>query len=274
MSVLAAGYHLHPASDGTWLCAAPGDRFVRLSGPPHVVKILQEWAHSGRPVTVDPGSGDADLMRQLVALLEDRGILAQEQAPAPAAGTLSVLIDGDNPIADAVAALISDCSDVRVGVADEASVADSDIVVSCAQWLPDAHWSTLQTWCAASNTAWQRCHAEGAQFFVGPFWTPGSDTADYIDVRSRRLAASGVADHLLEHWAYLDDPGSITPPVHWPTPAGIALVAAAVASDVIAYSESGRTPGTSVQLEIEPSSLRIVHHSVLPIPFRGSARGR
>ncbi|MGV8875004.1 MAG: hypothetical protein ACOH2Q_20920 [Rhodococcus sp. (in: high G+C Gram-positive bacteria)] len=274
MPIIAAGHHLYPAVDGTWLCSRPGDRFVRLSGPPHVVKILQESAHTGRPLDVDSLGGDAVLARQLIALLDERGMLEQEQAaPAPVA-TPSVLVDGDTPIAEAVAALIEDCGDVTVGTADEGSVSAADVVVSCATWLPDARWRQLQNWCTAHRTAWHRCHTEGERFFIGPLWSPATDTADYHDVRGRRLAASGVADRLLDHWRYLDDLHSILPPVRWPHASGIAIVAGVIAAEVRAHLEADGTAIGSVQLEVDPASAQIVHHPVLPIPFRRAATAR
>ncbi|MBY3989964.1 hypothetical protein HQO84_26355 [Rhodococcus fascians] len=275
MPNIAAGHHLYPVDDGTWLCSRPGDRFVRLSGPPHVVKLLQESAHTGSAIDVDSLGDDAGLARQLIALLDERGILEQGQAvSAPASRVSSVLVDGDTPIAEAVAGLIEDCGDVTVGIADEGAVSAADVVVSCATWLPDARWAELQNWCTTYRTVWHRCHSEGDRFFVGPLWSPTSTNADYHDVRGRRLAASGVADHLLDHWRYLDDPTSILPPVRWPHRAGIAVVAGCIASEVRAYLTTGDTAIGSVQLEVDPASANIVHHPVLPIPFRRGTAAR
>lgn len=268
MPSIAAGHHLYPADDGTWLCSRPGDRFVRLSGPPHVVKLLQESAHTGRDIDIDSLGDDADLTRQLIALLDERDILEQEQAVTSVSTASSVLVDGDTPIAEAVTALLTECGDVTVGIADEDSVSTADVVVSCATWLPDARWSQLQNWCTAHRTALHRCHTEGERFFIGPLWSPASNNADYHDVRGRRLAASGVADQLLDHWRYLDDPHSILPPVRWPHRSGIAVVAGVIAAEVRTYLATGDTAIGSVQLDVDPASAHIVHHPVLPIPFR------
>lgn len=277
MSIIAAGHHLFPAADGTWLCSTPGDRFVRLSGPPDVVRLLQESAHMGRSIALDTFGSDPDdpaLTQQLITLLEGRGILEQERAPAPASRIASVLIDGNTPIAEAVADLVEGSADVTIAVAEEDSVSAADVVVSCATWLPDARWTQLQNWCEAHGTGWHRCHTEGEAFFVGPLWSPGSGNAGYHDVRGRRLAASGVADQLLDHWRYLDDPRSIVPPVRWPNPGGIALVAGVIAAEVSAFLATGDTAISSVQLEIDPKSAQIIHHPVLPIPFRRDAATR
>lgn len=263
---LAPGYHLFQGPDGVWRCAAPGDRFLRLRGPENLLRRAQQALHSG---LVDSGLVDSDSAEGLDASfvdgLAERGILAVLPAAADLAGR-RVGLEGDDPIAAMLAELLGPLTTVVPGPLDPETLAGFDVVVSCAGWLPDAHWQQVDQWCHRSGVAWHRCYAEGGRFYLGPLLVPGR-TAGYADTRARRLAAARLPDELRGLWAYLDAGGPL-PPVPWPGPGGVAVLAGMLAADVLAYLSGRPAPGAGHEIELDPATLGITRRAVLPVPRR------
>jgi hypothetical protein len=246
---LRPGHHLYPAPDG-WRCALPGDRFVRLGGPPEALRAFQSEAHGGPAVTED--------LTALRGAFAERDLLADEPAPAvPPRITLT----GTGLVAEALAALLGPWTELRRS--DPGPVPrEADLLVDCAGWLPDARWSALDTDCAATGLAWHRCHAEGTSFLLGPLTVPGRSPG-YADLRGRRLAASGVADELLHHWAWLD---TAAPPVPDPGPGAVAVVAGLLADEIAHWWHTGTAGPVGHQTEVTTAPLRVVRHPVLSLP--------
>lgn len=259
-SVISPGHHLYAGPDGTWRCAAPGDRFVRVGGPDGLLRDAQQILHGVR----DPAEAD-DQLRRVLDGFRDRGLVAPRNSTLPRT-VRTIHVDGDsgNTVAALVAELLRPHGDVTTGLVDEGVVAHSDVLISCAGWLPDARWQDVDAWCVASATPWHRAHLEGTAAVLGPMYVPGS-TASYADARGRRVAASGVAGELLAHWAYLDgaDP---KPPVPWPDVAGASVLAGLLVRDVLAYLAGDPVPSADRQLVVDLATAEISHHPVLPLP--------
>lgn len=256
--MISPGYHLHVGPDGTWRYAAPGDRFVRVGGPDRLLRDAQQVLHGVR----DEGDAD-DQLRHVLDGFRDRGLVAPLSRTWPRT-VRTIHVDGENVVATLVAELLRPHAEVTRHPVDEGVVADSDLVISCAGWLPDTRWRALDAWCVASGTPWHRAHLEGAPAVLGPMYVPG-ETASYVEVRGRRLAASGVADELSAHWAYLDGPDP-KPPVPWPDLAGASILAGLLARDVLAYLAGETVPSTDRQLVVELATAQVSHHPVLPLP--------
>lgn len=264
MPVLAPGHHLYLGGDGVWRYSAPGDRFVRITGDHDALAGFQHVVHGVVPAAgQDAAVPDID---HLTTVFAERGLLQEEHRPDSTDGA-TIVIDGDTPLATAVAGLLADADQVTVtsNPVDEDAVRTADVVISCADWLPDNRWSRLDALCAEHGTAWHRAHAEDVRFFLGPMTVPGR-TPSYRDLRGRRLAASGVAEELLTQWAYLEDPAQQPPPVCWPEAAGLAVLAGILAHDVRTFLRSGMPVTGNAQVEIDPHTWHIAHHPVLPLP--------
>ncbi|MGH3615926.1 MAG: YcaO-like family protein [Pseudonocardia sp.] len=200
--------------------------------------------------------------------LAERGLLAD--SPLARHGDLAekaVWVEGDDPIAALVADLLEPHVKVTRGLLDRAELDGLDLAISCAGWLPDVRWQQVDRWCGDAGVAWHRCHAEGVRFQLGPMFVPGH-TASYADVRARRLAATRVPDELRGLWAYLDR-GQGLPPVPWPDPGGLAVVAGALVGDALAYLSGSPVPSFGHQLCISGAELDIERHPVLPVPASG-----
>jgi hypothetical protein len=255
--VISPGYQIYPAADGSWRYATPGEKFVRISGPDRLLRMVQEMAAGASVASEDT----APALGELVAALRQRGVLAAEPAPRPPSHPGRVHVAGENPVAAAVAAALRPHAEVTTGAVDEDAVAGTQVLVSAAGWLPDARWRQIDQWCAEHRTAWHRVHAEGTRFALGPFFLPGR-TAGYADTRARRLAACPVADELLELWRFLDgdDP---KPPVRWPRSN---LLASLVVEDVLRWLDGEDVPSLGHQLLVDPDTAEISRHPVLPLP--------
>ncbi|RZQ64719.1 hypothetical protein [Amycolatopsis suaedae] len=249
--MISPGHHLYRTADGSWRYSAPGGRFVRVSGPEHLLHRVRDGGE------VEPD--EAEAFGQLVAALRARGVL-EDPAPTALAPGGRVHVVGDNPVAEAVALAVAPHAEVSTGPVDEGAVAATDVLVSVADWLPDAHWQQVDRWCRDHGVAWHRCHAEDTGFAIGPFYLPGR-TASYADTRGRRLAASPVADELLAQWAYLDS--GPTPPVRWPRGG---LPVALLIEDVLAHLAGEPVPSHGHQLVADPATARVTRHPVLPLP--------
>jgi hypothetical protein len=272
MTVLAPGHHLYPADDGAWRYSTPDGRFVRVTGDPVTLAAFQRVVHGVEAAGPEAADGvDPAAFTLLGELFAARGLLvgdttaaaaSEARVPRPVA---VIAVDGDVPVSGAVARLLEGAAQVIQGSVDEDAIREADILISCAGWLPDARWRRFDRWCAAHGTAWHRLHAEDVRFFLGPLTVPGQ-TASYEDLRGRRLAASGVADELLRHWAYLDDPAQVPPPVRWPDDAGLAVLAGLLAHDVLTYLRAGTPAVRDSEIEVDVASARVAHHRVLPLP--------
>ncbi|GAA1829446.1 hypothetical protein GCM10009836_04150 [Pseudonocardia ailaonensis] len=247
---LLPGHHLYPTPDG-WRAALPGDRFVRIDGPDELLSAFQRAAH-GHDGPPDRAT-DAEQLHRFFA---ERGLLADpEPEPAPP----RVLLTGDGPVADAVAAVLGAWARVRRA----GRPTEVDLLVDCAGWLPDARWHDLDTTCAATGLPWHRCHAEGTSFLVGPLTVPGRSPG-YRDLRGRRLAASGVPDELGRYWSWLDT--AQAPPVPDPGPGVAAVVAGLLADEVAAWWRTGETGPVGYQTEVSTNPVRLTRHPVLALP--------
>ena len=264
MTLLAPGHHLYPGDDGEWRFSAPHDRFVRVTGDPSTLAAFQRVVHGAAPSAEARTDADPEAFAQLSELFAARDLLDPD---SPAATTTTLIaIEGEAPLCRAVARLLEGTAQVVQCPLDEDAVRAADVAISCAGWLPDAHWRQLDTWCAAHGTAWHRLHVEDVRFFLGPLTVPGR-TACYEDLRGRRLAACGMADELLQHWAYLDDPVQPAPPVPWPGAAGQAVLAGLLAHDVLSYLRTGTPAIANAELEVDLAPVRVVPHQVLPLPM-------
>ncbi|MGL4177312.1 MAG: YcaO-like family protein [Dermatophilaceae bacterium] len=281
---LAPGHFLYPGSDGRWRHAAPDDRFVRLGAPSRLVD-------QARRFLVDD-VGELSATGEVAALLEElrqRGVSTSETTagaraaaiamasegpeidrPASATARATVAIDilgadsGEHPVATRLATLLAPHARIVSGNTPERAHSGDgtrpDVVVSCAGWLPDAHWRDLDRALVGQGCAWHRCHVDGDGIRVGPLVVPGR-TASYADARARRLAASPSPGELADLWAYLDDDIAL-PPVSWPETATAA--AAVLAADILAYLQGHPPP--EAHREVVLRGGEVVRHPVLPLP--------
>ncbi|WP_055534933.1 hypothetical protein [Streptomyces graminilatus] len=270
MDRVAPGHHLYPGPDGSWRHSTPDGRFTRIRGPQELLTAAQRFVHRADEGPVDPLL-DSEHGQALLAALGGRGALVGEAGGAQGRsvqGGPSVHVEGDNPVAHAVVALLPAGTRIATGPVDEDAVRAADVVVCCAGWLPDAHWRRVDAWCASHSTAWHRCHAEGLRFVLGPMSVPGV-TVSYGDTRGRLLAAADLPDELAAHWAYLD--GDTLPPVPWPTPAATAVLAGLLVADVLRLHETGTPAGSDVQLVVDAATATVERHRVLPLPVTAHA---
>lgn len=264
--VFAPGHHLYRGADGSWRYSAPGDVFVRIGGADHLLALVQQIEAGTATVTV-PGADRAALARVTAALIE-RGVLAgQDPAPQDLA-EWTVHVEDGSPVAGALLGLLEGVGPLEgvratVGPVDEGVVASCDVVVSCAQWLPDRHWRQLDSWCTAHATPWHGCYAEGDTFVLGPLSIPGR-TASYRDTRGRRLAAAALPDELTAYWAYLDS-GAPRPPARF-SPAAVSVLAGLLATDLLALMAGRAIPSEGHQLVVDLTTTSIRRHPVLPLP--------
>ncbi len=264
--MIAPGHHLYRGPDQRWRYSAPDDVFVRVGGDDHLLETLQRLEHTDRPDgagNVLP-AGDVELLDRMRAALTERGVVAGPVDPAAEPGRAwRVRVLGTGPVADALGRLLGDA--VRTGDmhCDETTAATCEMLISCAAWLPDRDWQQIDYWCRRHGTPWHRCHWEGTKLVIGPLSVPGV-TASYRDTRGRRLAAAGLPDELLAHWAYLDSDAPIPATPGDPTAAAVA--AGLIAADVQAVRDGRPAPSAGHQLVFDPSSARLTRHPVLPLP--------
>jgi ribosomal protein S12 methylthiotransferase accessory factor len=137
------------------------------------------------------------------------------------------------------------------------------LIVSCAGWLPDAHWLKVDQWCSDAGVAWHRCYIEGGHFCIGPMTLPGLGVS-YSDSRARRLSASPKASELREWWKYLDTAERLPLP---PSPGAdsVSLAAHLLSADVLAYLSGTFTSRYGTAYTI--NGTHITSHAVLPLPI-------
>ncbi|EME16457.1 hypothetical protein [Rhodococcus triatomae] len=263
MYALATGHGLYPTRDGTWHYLTTTETAVRIGAPSDLVAEVD--AHLGDP-RIRLTEGATQLAEALVA----RGVLTPVSGPdLESSRAHRVVVEGSGIVAALIVrdlraacprGTVVDTVDART--VTEEIVAATDVLVSVAPALPDAHWSTLDRWCRLHGTAWHRATVEGGAVSLGPFST--SDGASYTDLRHRRLAASAVADDLEDWWKHLDT----KPAAPWnPRPDCAAHVAALLVADILAWM-SGETPRNSRrQLRIDPVTANVTAHPVLPLPL-------
>ena len=258
--MLYAGYHLYRGDDGTWRYSAPGDTFVRVRGDDRLLEIVQRVEVTGS----NAGLNDDDALavaRVRDALVGQGVVVNGEASPAPDRAW-RVHLAGDGPVAEQLIPLVGGVQLTR-GTVDEQAVKCADVLVCCAQWLPDRDWQLVDDWCRDHCTPWHGCYAEGTQVVIGPLSIPGR-TANYRDTRGRRLAAAGRPDELLAHWSYLDSEMAKPSP---PWTAGAAAVAAGlIALDLAALRVGAPAPSEGFQLVFDPGTAAISRHPVLPLP--------
>ncbi|SBW22571.1 TOMM precursor leader peptide-binding protein [Protofrankia symbiont of Coriaria ruscifolia] len=258
--MFAPGHHLYRSVDGSWRYSAPGDVFVRIGGDDRLLTLVQQL-EAGVPGVSVP-EADRVGVERIIAALTERGVLVDPDHSLPVPAGWKVHIEGDDPIPEKLLELLDE-AECTVGCVDEHVVARSDVIVSCAQWLPDARWRQLDSWCTEHRTPWHGCHAEGATFVIGPLSIPGR-TASYRDTRGRRLAAAALPDELIAHWAYLDS-DAVKPAVRF-TPAAVSVLAGLLAADLLALAAGTGVPSEGHQLVIDLATLSITRHRVLPLP--------
>lgn len=276
MDRIAPGHHLYPGPDGTWRHSSPDGRLTRIRGPHPLMAAVRESAYKSGHTEV------TDDVRALLDALRERGVLiAEDRHPAgrpddsPEFSLGRVHVEGDSPVAAAVADLLGPETHVTTGRVDEDAVRAADAVVSCAGWLPDAHWRRVDAWCAQHATPWHRCHAEGLRWVTGPLFVPGV-TVGYADTRGRILAADDLPDELAVQWAYLDQghtsgaEGAL-PPVPWPSAAGAAVLAGLLVEDLRRALASGTPTARDTQLVVDLATASITRHRVLPLPTTADA---
>lgn len=260
---LAAGRHLYRAADGTWRLYGPDDVIIKVSGDPTLFAAAQPLLHGVN------GTVAEDLPAPMAALLDAfdrRGLLrAADAGPAvqhPRLG--AVCVDGAGAVADQVAGLLCGTVPVVRQNLTEEVVATAAFVVSCAGWLTDTRWQTIDEWCARSATPWHMCYAEGDRYYVGPCVIPGR-TATYADVRGRRLAASTAPDELLDYWAFLES-DQPKPPGDGPDAGTAGVLAGLIVTDVLAHLAGNTPPSAGRQLAFHPDTAQLRAHPVLALP--------
>jgi hypothetical protein len=268
--MLAPGHHLYSVADGGWRYCTPEETVVRVIGPDHLLPIVQQMAHGKiAREQIKLSEADREMLEHLLESLTQRGIL-ESTGDISRSTDGQVYVAGDNPVADFLVKLLDECCDVTRGRIDEGAVIATDMVVSCAGWLPDAYWQQVDSWCTIHQTPWHRSYVEGNRFVIGPLTLPGL-TACYQDTRNRRLAAAGAPEELAALWRHLDVPDNCAP-IQWPE-AGAAVVAGLLAEDVLATLAGSPAPSQGYQLVVDLSTAHLNRHRVLPIPVVASGLG-
>jgi hypothetical protein len=222
-----------------------------------VLERVQRDAVAG---TVRSGAEDP-VYDELVKSLTDAGALSKATSVA---SVVRVHLAGQAPVACLLAEMLTGpACEVTSGPIDQDVVAVSDLVVSCASWLPDRAWSELAEMCRRHGTAWHGSYAEGSSVVVGPMWLPGQ-TASYLDVRGRRLAAAAAPDELRALWRHLEGAEHV-PEARWDQPSA-AVAAALIAADVQAWRADRPLPQRDTQVVFDLASGRFDRHPVIPLP--------
>lgn len=261
---LLPGHHLVPSSE-EWLLYLPDGQVFRLKVDGEVMQRVADVL-TGKESAGETSTAARDVLERIVA----RGYAEITAKTAPATLELRVSVAGDGPIAEALHALLETTGLPRPYRLAAGELPDQpaaiDLTVTCAGWLPDAYWQSLDAWCREHEVAWHGCHAEGNRFYLGPYGSPADPaTPSYRDVRDRRLAADSHPDSLEAYWRYVDR-GEGLPPVPWPDAGGVAVIAGTLASDLLAVARGERPPSHGHQLAYDPATGTWRRHPVLPVP--------
>ncbi|MEM9553513.1 MAG: hypothetical protein AAGC60_04590 [Acidobacteriota bacterium] len=283
---LAPGFHLVPADDG-WLVYRPDGLFARLRVDPSLpAAVAALLADESTPdsVGLKQALPDEAALNGFFRALESEGVivaiesegerLALERRRELTRSTIA--IDGDGPIATRLLELLRGggldaqrrppSADLGSWPLDPPAPGTRMAVVCCAAWLSDARFTASDAWCVEHGVAWHGVYSEGARFHLGPFWLPDDPrTVRYADARARRLAADAHPDGLEAYWRYLDRGEAVAPPSPADS-AESALIAGALASDLLAWARGERPPSHGHQLAFDRSSGRWRWHPVLPVP--------
>ena len=244
---LKPAHDIYRGTDGEWRISSPGDRFDRIELPDDVMTILSQ--------ALTTPSGEKEVEPDLLALLD--AFTAQGYARTPVTGGVngSVCLRGESAYMRLASHLL-----VSAGVPIVGENEDPVITVFGQLNLDDAAMLRADTCCSRSGVAAHRAFAEGGHWFVGPVTLPGR-TATYADYRGRRLAACDVPEELLQYWQAL----AALPPRH-PAPGTAALIAGFLAADVLSFLAGEEPPTAGYQIEIDPETIEIMRHPVLPLP--------
>lgn len=269
---LAPGYHLIPA-EGGWLLCRPDGCFARLRIP---TELGEEAARAlaGEPQAPELNGDQLEgLLSSLVAEGAAEvvaGVSSTESDPA----VRRVALEGRGETACLLAEILKSAglavelgSEISDGSARQEETRQApDVWVSCADWLPDERFQAVDDWCVENKVAWHGFYAEGDRFHLGPFWLPDDPrTVRYADARARRLSAEVHPEGLLAYWRYVAANRRVNPaqPVN---PAEAALIAGALAADILAWSKGETPPSHGHQLAYNRPTGCWRRHPVLPVP--------
>lgn len=261
---IADGCHLFAGSDGAWRVSMPNDRFIRLGGPADVLAQVQEHLHgTGEDRSMVPKPA-AEAITEFVR----RGLACENLSEFPGQSR-TVHIDGTGPVAGEVARLLEAGTGASPRRTDGTArvneiLAEVDVLVVCADWLPDARFTEIDDACASAGVPWHMTYTDGTSLAIGPFAIPGQ-TAGYRDTRGRRLAASRLSEDLRALWEYLDSATSAVPSPRVSLPAA-AIAAGFIVADVMAYLDGKPAPSDGRQLLLDPASATLSSHPVLRLP--------
>ena len=277
---LGSGYHLFPSNE-SWYLLRPDGLLARMTLRGRLGEALAEALRGIEPTEIAERSEvDPEELLTLLDNLVGQGIatIAEEAAESievdgEATRTrTSVAIEGEGPIASLLIRTLSEggLDAVAIPPGAEGEVADPsilpDILVSTADWLPDRLFAQRDTWCRRHGVAWHGVYQEGHSFYLGPFWLPDDPrTVPYADARARRLAAGSEPEAMEAYWHYLETSPGVTP-AEPPSPAEAALVAGALAADILAWSAQRTPPSHGHQLAYDRASGEWRRHPVLPVP--------
>lgn len=166
---LRAGYFLYRGPDSAWRLAGPDDTLQRIHVPADVGDALQRiCTHGLRFGVAREQVDDPAVLASAIEALEQQGCLISAddaRDPGPPSGCVAVV--GGGAVADRLSRLLQDCG-VRVVIADNAAVdtsgaamAQADLFVACADWLPDSRWLALDALAYRHGVPWHRVHCEG-----------------------------------------------------------------------------------------------------------------
>jgi hypothetical protein len=263
---LVPNCHVFMGPTGSLLIYTPAEELIKLEARVEEAVTLLALLRGGITREAARAVIDGDELRETLDALAEEGIFdAEEPAPIVDPSERHVEVRGTNPVADAVAALLRAAGAASVRqTPEDAPFEDADLIVACSGWLPDQDWLALDAWCRERGIPWHRCYAEGSRFYLGPLTVPGQ-TAGYIDVRDRYLAASAYPEEMQAYWRYLETDAEC-PEVTWPGPAAVALIAGALAQDALALLRGDPIPTLGCQLAFDPAALSWERHPVLPVP--------
>ena len=267
---LSPGFHLLPV-DEQWLLYRPDGRFARVRIRPELSEMLAALLSVDTAFSEIPSISPA--VEEEVTELLDRFVAegvaeVVEQPKTETQVCRRVVIDGEGEVARLLMELLLTAGHEPRILEGGSRTADpeSDILVGCAGWLPDTRFRAQDRWCVENGVAWHGFYAEGNRFHIGPFWLPEDPrTVRYEDARARRLAAEIHPDGLEAYWRHIEAGRRVNPPVP-PSSAEAALIAGALATDILAWSAGETPPSHGHQLAYDRSTGCWRRHPILPVP--------